>query len=67
MRKVRDMEKECQVTDTKKAATKNNAQSKILKLSIYTFGKTLTKEKNNNCTKFDDKFFKVCLTLVGTY
>ena len=43
MREVRDMEKEYQVIDTKKATTKNTVQPKTLKLSIYTSLKTIEK------------------------
>ena len=66
MRKFRDIQEEYQVIDTKNATTKNTVQHRMLKLSIYTFAKTLKKEKKN-CAKFDDKFFKLCLTLVSTY
>ena len=43
MRKVRDIEEEYQVIDTKNETTKNTVQHKMLKLSIYTFVKTLKK------------------------
>ena len=45
MRKFRDIQEEYQVIDTKNATTKNTVQHRMLKLSIYTFVKTLKKEK----------------------
>ena len=45
MRKFRDIQEEYQVIDTKNATTKNTVQHRMLKLSIYTFAKTLKKEK----------------------
>ena len=47
MRKFRDIQEEYQVIDTKNATTKNTVQHRMLKLSIYTFAKTLKKEKKN--------------------